>query len=290
MNTARRLLFVLLLLSYLFKYNTYLMKFSTINLVYFSPTNNTKKIARSIAKGTGVCSINEIDLTHLSKSSIEQIEIKNQLTIIGAPVYRGRISEDAAKRLKNVKAENSPAIVVAVYGNRGYDDALIELKNIVQEIGFEILSAAAFVGEHSFSGKNKEIAHGRPDKDDINFAIDFGKQSYEKLMSFTDFTENKNLNIQGNFPYKTNDKMPPLSPVTIEEKCTKCGKCVQVCPVDAVKLNHKIITDKTVCILCGSCIKNCKNNAREFNDPALKKMIGNLFVNCQERKESEFFL
>lgn len=266
------------------------MKFTTINLVYFSPTNNTKKIVRSIANGTGINSINEIDLTHLSKKSIEQIEIKDQLTIIGAPVYRGRISEDAAERLKNLKAKNSLAIVIAVYGNRGYDDALIELKDIVQKVGFEILSAAAFVGEHSFSGKNKEIAHGRPDKDDINFAIDFGKQSYKKLMSSNDFTENKNLNIPGNFPYKINDKMPALAPVTIEENCTKCGKCVEVCPVDAVKLNYKIVTDNSICILCGACIKNCKNNAREFNDPALKKMIGNLFVNCQKRKEPESFL
>jgi len=265
------------------------MKFTTINLVYFSPTNNTKKIVFSIAKGTGISLVNEIDLTHLPKKEIEKIEIKDQLTIIGAPVYRGRISEDAVERIRNLKATNSPAIVVAVYGNRGYDDALLELKNIVQKIGFKIFSAAAFVGEHSFSSENNRIAHSRPDKNDFSFAENFGKQSYDKLIASDEINVNKNLNIPGNFPYKENGKMPIFSLNTNHENCCLCGRCVEVCPVGAVTLNHKIITDNSKCILCFACIKNCKNNAKEFSDLAMNNMIINLVDSCQKKNEPETF-
>ena len=266
------------------------MKFFPINLVYFSPTSNTKKIVHSIAEGIGINSINEIDLTHLSKKEIEKIEIENQLTIIGAPVYRGRISKDAAERLKCLKAQNSYAIVVVVFGNRGYDDALIELKNIVMEAGFKILSAGVFVGEHSFSNENKMIAHARPDKDDLSLAVDFGRRSYEKIISSNLYDLNKNLNIPGNFPYKENAKMPVFSLITDEEKCNLCGKCVEVCPVSAITLNHKISTDDAKCILCFACIKKCENNAIGFNDTVLDKMIEGLHAVCQERKEPEIFL
>lgn len=266
------------------------MKFTSINLIFFSPTNNTKKIVQSIAKGTGISSVKEIDLTYCVKKAEEKIEIENQLVIIGAPVYRGRISEDALERLKIIKAKNSFAIVVAIYGNRGYDDALLELKDLVQTIGFEVFSAAAFIGEHSFSNENNKIAHARPDNKDLNFAENFGKQSYDKIMSSNEINVNENLNIPGNFPYKLNDKMPIFLLHTNDESCSLCGRCVEVCPVDAVSLNNKIITDNTKCILCSACIKNCKNNAREFNDFALIKMIEGLVAICQDRKEPETFL
>ncbi len=50
--------------------------------------------------------------------------------------------------------------------------------------------------------------------------------------------------------------------VTIdEEKCTACGSCVDVCPVDALKIDGKAKVDENECIDCGTCVDECPEGA-----------------------------
>ena len=49
-----------------------------------------------------------------------------------------------------------------------------------------------------------------------------------------------------------------------EEKCTKCGKCVDICPNDAVKKPPLIYEEK--CIGCSKCEKVCPENAVKMRD------------------------
>jgi len=43
------------------------------------------------------------------------------------------------------------------------------------------------------------------------------------------------------------------------DKCTGCGKCVEVCPhnVFDIKSRKAEIIDKDMCMECGACAKNC---------------------------------
>jgi len=46
--------------------------------------------------------------------------------------------------------------------------------------------------------------------------------------------------------------------VTIDkEKCTACGACVDVCPVDAITIEDKAVVDEDTCIDCGTCVDEC---------------------------------
>jgi len=46
------------------------------------------------------------------------------------------------------------------------------------------------------------------------------------------------------------------------EKCTGCGNCVEVCPVEAISMNNeKAVVDEDTCTECGLCVDECPNDA-----------------------------
>lgn len=54
-------------------------------------------------------------------------------------------------------------------------------------------------------------------------------------------------------------------PVLSSDKCTKCGACVKVCPVDApqIEVDKPYVNDS--CIGCGMCIEACQFGAMNIN-------------------------
>ena len=49
------------------------------------------------------------------------------------------------------------------YGNRDYEDALVELYDLALSLGLTPFAAGAFIGEHSYSTPEMPVAEGRPD-------------------------------------------------------------------------------------------------------------------------------
>lgn len=259
------------------------MDYSTTHIVFFSPTRTSAGVARAIGQGIGMDRRIETDLTYdLEESSLF---IENALTVIAVPVYAGRVAPIAVQRLKRLRGANAPVIINVVYGNRDYEDALVELRDVVTEQGFSVLSAGAFVGEHSYSRPGMPIAAGRPDRDDIEKAIEFGKKSLKKLQ-ISPVAPNV-LYIKGNVPYREVGASTPLSPVSVQDLCSGCGECVEICPTRAIEINGcgQVITDKMLCIKCCACVKNCPIGARVFDTP----YTAMLHEKFSARKEPEVF-
>lgn len=210
----------------------------------------------------------ETDLTLDEQTS--PIEMNGELCVIAVPVYGGRVAATALQRLQRLKGNGSPAILVVVYGNRDYEDALLELRGTAVQLGFVPLSAGALIGEHSFSTPELPIAAGRPDADDLQQAREFGKSSLEKWEKLqaagNPITE---LTVKGNFPYKQLTPGAPACP-TCTDGCFACGECIEVCPTHAIHFSEdqsSIETDIHKCIKCCACVKCCPNEAREFSTP-----------------------
>jgi ferredoxin len=234
--------------------------------------------------------VEQIDLTPPDAQTRELDELKDgQLAIIGTPVYAGRIPPQATGRLQRLKANGTPAVVVVLYGNREYEDALLELNNIVVEAGFKPVAAGAFIGEHSFSSKNTPIAEGRPDKEDLNKAGKFGKEIMKNLKGIEELGDISPLKIPGNFPYREWREHVKVPPATDETLCIKCATCVAVCPVAAIVINDRVMTDASVCIFCCACVKNCPAQARALDNPQVQRIAKWLSKNYSQRKEPETY-
>ncbi len=266
------------------------MPLTTVKLVYFSPTETTKKVLESIANGIQANKIEHLDLTRKSKLKETDNAAEKELAIIGVPVYGGRVPLVAIERLKQLKAEHTPAVLVVVYGNREYEDALVELRDLVSENGFIPIAGAAFIGEHSFSTEETPIADGRPDEIDLEKAESFGKDINSVLEQFYQNNNTSTLNIPGNHPYRERSPKLAISPTTNEELCTKCEICFNVCPTFAISINSTIMTNQESCIVCCACVKNCPSGAREIVHPRMDQITEWLQSNCSQRKEPEIYM
>lgn len=268
------------------------MKIQSLKLVCFSPTGTTKAVIQGIARGVNSPSLERIDITKPA-ARIQQLQTsEKELLIVAVPVYMGRVPDMLSEWLHSIEARNTPTVCVVVYGNRVYDDALLELKDILTKRGCIPIAGAAYIGEHSFSSESRPTAKGRPDESDLNHAEQFGRKINEKLLSISSIHQCSDLNIPGNCPYGGITKLWSVDFIAIGKECTQCGICANECPVGAINLDNSSIIDNEKCLTCCACIKKCPQNARTMKAGQVKDAsirVNKLFGGTA-RKEPVFFL
>lgn len=265
------------------------MIINRVHLFYFSPTGTTIKVLKGIAEGIGAKHNTFTDLTQEDIKKIDLDKNETDMVVIGMPTYASRVPPEGELLMQSLKGDGIPIILVAVYGNNRFGDALLEMKNCTKSNGFIPTAAGAFIGEHSFSTINKPIAPNRPDDLDIKCAKKFGQAVKDKFSKLDKISKDYELELPGNYPYKEWNKLSIAPPETDENLCVKCKKCESTCPVNAIIVAQKVITDSKLCIFCSSCIKECPTNARRFTDLKLIEITERLHNNCSERKEPELF-
>ena len=265
------------------------MNIDSIILAYFSPTRTTQKIVENIAEGMQVDRIEQFNFTAPDIETPDYEEVTGRLAIIGAPVYGGRLPLEAIQRFQRLRVNDMPVVVVVVYGNRAYEDSLLELKSLAEELGFKPVAGGAFIGEHSLSNNDMPIAKGRPDLTDLEKAQEFGKKIIDLLYGIDSVNELSPLKLPGNFPYKERRESSKIAPFTDETLCTKCEICVTACPTRSITINDTVQNNPDTCIRCCACIKFCPPQARYFNDPETKRIAEWLYTNYNEQKEPELF-
>ena len=273
------------------------MQITDVHTLYFSPTGTTRSTVEAVASGLGLGVAREWDLT-LPGADVPDFEaMRGALVVIGAPVYAGRVPATAVERLRAMGARNGdgagpiPCVLVATYGNRHYDDALVELEDVARELGFVPVAAGAFIGEHSFSSAAMPVAAGRPDIQDLDAGTTFGVQIKKKIEQLDGMDAVADLGIPGSRPYKCEGwNRPPMAPAHDEELCETCGTCAEVCPVGAISLSPGVTTDAKKCIMCAACTRACIMGARTMDVPFIQGANKRLYENCSARREPELFL
>lgn len=244
-------------------------------IVSFSPTGKSLNAMRKLGELLGR-DFKEIDLCSLKEREKKAKFKSDDFVIIGSPVYGGRIPP-VEGLFSNVFGENTPCVICSCFGNRDYDDALLELKNRVESQGFKCIGACAIVIPHVYSGI---LGRNRPDEKDIEEMKGFAEKICEKLRT-DDLSE---ITVKGNFPYKE-WKMNGNVPVP-DEKCIKCGKCTGLCPVGAIS-NTDFRADEKNCIRCTKCLYVCPVSCRKMDFLAVTKRLEE---NFSRRKDNEYFI
>lgn len=258
-----------------------------LKVLYFSPTSGTKKIVKAIAES--IDSIyEEFDIT-LPQNREDDINFSSDdLVIIGMPTYAGRFPKLLHNYLNKITANNTLGVFISTYGNRDYEDALLEQYDIFIEKGFIGLGAATFITEHSSTSK---LAAGRPTADDLKTASDFGCEIAKRLNEINSLADLNTLSLPGNRPYvKKNIPNMPFAPET-NEKCVTCGICAKHCPTGAIDFSDCRTIDVSKCIKCNSCVKRCPLNAKAITKEPYINMQNMLISNFAANiRKPEIFL
>ncbi|MDE6926393.1 MAG: EFR1 family ferrodoxin [Acetatifactor sp.] len=250
--------------------------------IVFSPTGGTRKVADIITE-EWEGEVVRIDLsnpeTDCSKVTLEQEDI----ALVAVPSYGGRVPGLAAERLMKIHGSQAGCIIVCVYGNRAYEDTLIELQDIVEQCGFRTVAGISAVAEHSIL---HQYAAGRPDKEDMQELRGYAKRIYEKVEM-----EGKTTSvprIPGSRPYKKAGGAG-LTPKATKD-CIRCGLCARNCPAQAISRDNLKTTDSGKCISCMRCVVKCPESARKVNNAMVSVAAMAIKKACSGRKDNELFI
>lgn len=252
------------------------MKIGKVYAVYFSATGTTRRvathIAATLAESLGA-TLATRDFTLPAGRAEPLMFVQGELIVFGTPVYAGRVPNVLLKYLDTMRGDGALAVPVVLFGNRAYDDALIEQRDLLDRKGFGVVGAAAFVGEHSFS---TILGAGRPDSSDLALAGRFALELAEKVRILPENAAPSPLAIKGNpYPhkgyYRPRDGLGEAIDLLkvkprVNDSCTNCGLCVGLCPMGSISGSN--VREYTgICIKCGACTKGCPAGARYYDDP-----------------------
>ena len=276
------------------------MRISRVCTVYFSATGTTRRTAKAAADAAAaLLGVPQADFCiNLRQTREETLRCgPEDLVLAATPVYAGRVPILLLPFWRErVLGEGTPAAAIAVYGNRNFNDALAELRDLLWNNGFCPVAAGAFVGEHAFS---RTLAAGRPDEADLALAAELGRRTARRVAEL-DRPPERPVEVPGCSPprpyYTPRDRYgEPIRdflkarPDTDPARCTRCGWCAAHCPLGSISREDSTVVGR--CMKCCACVKGCPAGAKGFTHPGFlyhKEELEAQYGAC--RKESALFL
>lgn len=242
--------------------------------ITFSPTGGTNRVADILCGALHPQWI-QVDLMRGTMLSTKD----NDLCVIAVPSFGGRVPDLAVQQLRGISG-SAKAILVCVYGNRAYEDTLVELQDIVSAQGLRPVAAVAAIAEHSIM---HQYGASRPDLQDTLKLVEISRYLASKLRK-----RSTDLTLPGNRPYKEY-KVAPMIPETGSD-CIGCGICANRCPTDAINMVDLTATDTSKCICCMACTAVCPTGARHVPEGLVEFLVQRVGHALEGRKEIEYFV
>ena len=240
-------------------------------IFYFSQQGSTQKIANKIAeglnKGENICNLVKLTKLRQDLKMIESFNFKKyDLIGIGTPVYYFHPPNHLIQILKKFPELNNKKgfLFCTSGGNPGA--ILFKIKQILDPKGLKIIDGYdKWIGldQHRcyshFPKSSLPTSIGHPTEKELEEAKEFGNNLIKKVLDpiiheKTDFWSKDNIWAKGGWKGRSDPFMEKWFPEfkINKEKCNQCGKCAELCPVDAIILDPfpNWIIDCDRCYLC----------------------------------------
>ncbi len=274
------------------------MKIEKVIGVFFSPVGKTKETVLGIAKEISAYLGKPMEPFNFTppqnRQGIKEYK-KTDFVVFGTPVYAGRIPNKLLSYVQNgFTGHGALALPVVTFGNRSFDNGLIELRNELENNGFHTIAGAAVSTSHAFSDK---ISPNRPDEQDWESLRSFARLAAKKALDLEEIPQpvqvpGENILTHYYTPLGTDGK--PVSflkakPQTKLDVCTHCGVCVAACPMGSISKEDPASVPG-ICIKCQACIQKCPSKAKYFDDEAFLSHVAMLEQNYTNRHENGLFI
>ena len=262
-------------------------------IAFCSPAGSTGHVAQVIADSLRekAVTVHLLDLgagqdASLFLGLLKTAEVDDGL-FVGTPVYRELAIPPVMAFLDDLPPANGcTAVPFVTWGGATSGIALWQMGQALQAKGYVLTGGAKVLAVHSMMWPSDQpVGHGHPDDDDdrqvhrlVTRVLERPSNSTAKPMPLSDLDYQPDA-ISANFKKKM-DQPWMIIPKTIdEERCTQCGTCEAVCPVDAVALDPGPVFN-TRCFDCFECVRECPEDAIVSGVP-----LGKIEAMIRERVE-----
>ncbi len=245
-----------------------------INLICFSQTGNTRKVAKAMA---GVLKSDGHTVRTISYKKAKHADFDEpDLIGVGAPCFESQapsVVRDYLWDLPNL--DHKKAFVFSTSGGAPgkvlYDLAKPLIKKGAEVVGGFLCRGTCFYPIPCLVGRFPE----RPNESDLNKAKDFARSLLEHINSGADgpMPESRPDALGHGYGFYQligfimNDPLLRFllpKPKPVDDKCTECGWCVAECPTNSMSLAPAPVLAET-CFRCYRCMTGCPEDALEVS-------------------------
>lgn len=246
----------------------------TTELYYFSGTGNSLYIAKKIASAypdSRLISIGGLDLSRPIQSRAQNIGIV-------FPVYFMEVPSIVKKFLNKLEVTNKPYVfTIANYGEQG-GNALYNSRAILEKRHIEVAKTFPLVFP------DNSIIYPTP-SEKIPVLLENAELQLEAVIQSILSKEkgphpSKNLGLQvvSNIALKLAVPFLGFKDLQINsEKCSQCGLCSKVCPVENITHTGDYPHMNQQCEMCFACLHHCPEEAIRFKK--MKPQSGYQYTN-----------
>ncbi len=246
-------------------------------ILYFSGTGNSKYVAEQIAKSTNdeLISINN----KLKNNDTSKITVEDRLVFV-VPTYSWRIPKVVRQWILKTNFVNAKNAWFVMTCGSEIGNAEKYNKQLCQSKGFVYMGSAGIV-----MPENYIAMFNSPSQEE--FEEIFNKADNQIKIVAKQIQDNKPFTTPRNNLYDKFMSGPVnmlFYPMFVKakdfyanDKCTNCGKCVKVCPLNNIEIKNNKPVWSNNCTHCMACISYCPTNAIEYG----KKTIGKQRYKCE---------
>ena len=253
----------------------------TALILYYTCSNNTKKIARLLERQLSDRNWST-ERSSLVDFNPEQQSISPDLVVIGVPVHYWDIPDPALDKIKQLpRFENSYGFVFSTYGKCVCNEVPFFLAEALEQKGVSVLGGARVLMPHAtrvdpenrLGDIDPEFGRGEPSKANLD-QISSGFENILSLLEKSepasfDINRLKQLHTRGkragimNFFMSTNSRRSVMPDIEHnQEQCTSCAACAAACSNQAIIIYDGLIRlQHKQCAKCYKCMEICPSHA-----------------------------